>query len=83
MPNLKKEKGQKAIRFLRRKTRTNARIKAAAPDFRVIIDKSNRYIKAQVLDASGFVVAYIWYAWRSINRKRITEEELKGEGHIY
>jgi cytochrome d ubiquinol oxidase subunit II len=30
-----------------------------------------------------FVVAYIWYAWRSINRKRITEEELKGEGHIY
>ncbi len=30
-----------------------------------------------------FVVAYIWYAWKSINRKRITEEELKGEGHIY
>lgn len=30
-----------------------------------------------------FVVAYIWYAWKSINRKRITEEEMKGEGHIY
>lgn len=31
-----------------------------------------------------FVVAYIWYAWRSINRKRITEEELDNEeGHIY
>jgi len=30
-----------------------------------------------------FVVAYIWYAWRSINRKRITEEEMKEEGHIY
>ncbi|MFH0843451.1 MAG: cytochrome d ubiquinol oxidase subunit II [Bacteroidota bacterium] len=30
-----------------------------------------------------FVIAYIWYAWKSINRKRITEEEMKGEGHIY
>jgi len=30
-----------------------------------------------------FVIAYIWYAWRSINRKRITENELKGEGHVY
>ena len=30
-----------------------------------------------------FVIAYIWYAWRSINKKRITEEELKGEGHVY
>ena len=30
-----------------------------------------------------FVVAYIWYAWRAINKKRITEDELKGEGHVY
>jgi cytochrome bd ubiquinol oxidase subunit II len=30
-----------------------------------------------------FVVAYIWYAWRSINIKKITEDEMKGEGHIY
>lgn len=31
-----------------------------------------------------FVVAYIWYAWKSINRKRITGEEMKeGEGHVY
>lgn len=30
-----------------------------------------------------FVIAYIWYAWRSINRKRITEGELKEEGHVY
>jgi cytochrome d ubiquinol oxidase subunit II len=30
-----------------------------------------------------FVVAYIWYAWKSINRKRIDTEEMAGEGHMY
>jgi cytochrome bd ubiquinol oxidase subunit II len=30
-----------------------------------------------------FVIAYIWYAWRSINRKRITEEEMQEESHAY
>jgi cytochrome d ubiquinol oxidase subunit II len=32
-----------------------------------------------------FVAAYIWYAWRAINVKKITESEVTGEteGHIY
>jgi cytochrome d ubiquinol oxidase subunit II len=30
-----------------------------------------------------FVAAYIWYAWRSINRSRITTEEMVGEDHTY
>ncbi len=30
-----------------------------------------------------FVIAYIWYAWQSINNKKITEEEMKSEGHVY
>jgi cytochrome d ubiquinol oxidase subunit II len=30
-----------------------------------------------------FVIAYIWYAWRSINNKKITAEEMKSEEHIY
>lgn len=30
-----------------------------------------------------FVAAYIWYAWRSINNKKISGEELKEEGHVY
>lgn len=30
-----------------------------------------------------FVLAYIIYAWRSLNRKKITEEEMEGEGHSY
>jgi len=31
-----------------------------------------------------FVVAYIWYAWKAINKKRITGDEMNGEeGHVY
>ena len=30
-----------------------------------------------------FVFCYIWYAWRAISRKKITEEELEGEEHVY
>jgi cytochrome bd ubiquinol oxidase subunit II len=29
------------------------------------------------------VVAYIWYSWKSINNKRITEEEMNTDSHIY
>lgn len=29
------------------------------------------------------VLAYIWYAWRAINRKKIDKEEISGEGHKY
>ncbi|HKK68967.1 MAG TPA: cytochrome d ubiquinol oxidase subunit II [Bacteroidales bacterium] len=31
-----------------------------------------------------FVAAYIWFAWKAINRKRITKDELtSGESHFY
>jgi cytochrome bd ubiquinol oxidase subunit II len=32
-----------------------------------------------------FVLAYIWFAWKEINKKKITETEVTGgtEGHIY
>ncbi|NQV03616.1 MAG: cytochrome d ubiquinol oxidase subunit II [Bacteroidia bacterium] len=30
-----------------------------------------------------FVLAYIVYAWWSLNRKKITEEEMEGDGHAY
>ncbi|WP_295938954.1 cytochrome d ubiquinol oxidase subunit II [uncultured Alistipes sp.] len=30
-----------------------------------------------------FVVAYIWYAWRAMNRKPITREEIRGDDHMY
>ena len=30
-----------------------------------------------------FVAVYIWYAWRSINRQRITPGEMSGDDHMY
>ncbi|MEG0788745.1 MAG: cytochrome d ubiquinol oxidase subunit II [Alistipes sp.] len=30
-----------------------------------------------------FVVAYIWFAWRSINRTPITKAEVQGDDHLY
>lgn len=30
-----------------------------------------------------FVLAYIWHAWKSINNKRIDEDEMKNESHLY
>ena len=30
-----------------------------------------------------FVVAYIWYVWKSMNSKKIDADEMKTEGHIY
>jgi cytochrome d ubiquinol oxidase subunit II len=30
-----------------------------------------------------FVIAYIWYAWKAINNTKITESEMKSDGHKY
>ena len=30
-----------------------------------------------------FVAVYIWFAWKAINNKKITNEEMKEEGHVY
>lgn len=30
-----------------------------------------------------FVLAYIWYAWRSMNRKAVTRAEMNGDEHLY
>jgi cytochrome d ubiquinol oxidase subunit II len=30
-----------------------------------------------------FIFAYIWYAWKSINDRRINEQEMKSDGHVY
>jgi cytochrome d ubiquinol oxidase subunit II len=30
-----------------------------------------------------FVAGYIWYAWKAINKKKITGDEMKEEGHVY
>jgi cytochrome d ubiquinol oxidase subunit II len=30
-----------------------------------------------------FVLAYIWYAWKSINKKQIDADEINDEPHVY
>lgn len=30
-----------------------------------------------------FVFAYIWFAWKAINKKKISAEEIEGDGHKY
>lgn len=46
-------------KFLGRKKRINAKIKSSFPDFRIVVDKSNKYIKAQVLDTKGNVLCHV------------------------
>jgi len=48
-----------ARKFLGRKNRINAKIKAAHPDFRVVVNKSNLFVRAQVLALDGKVVCSI------------------------
>ncbi len=46
-------------RFFARKKRINAKIKASYPDYRIVVNKSNNYVSAQVIDASGKVMCHI------------------------
>ena len=41
------------------------------------------YVMSIVSLLIPFVVAYIWYVWRSMNRVRISEKELSKEDHPY
>lgn len=59
MQNLKSQVKGKVKNFIRRKFKVNSKIKATTPDFRVVVNKSNMYMKAQVLDAEGNVVVSI------------------------
>jgi large subunit ribosomal protein L18 len=46
-------------KFFGRKKRVNAKIKSSYPDFRIIVDKSNKYMKAQVIDPTGKVFCHV------------------------
>lgn len=50
---------KKAESYERRKHRVNAKIKATSPEARVIVERSNMYISAQVVDQKWHVVATI------------------------
>ena len=59
MQNLKPKASSKIANFLRRKFRVNSAIKAQKPDFRIVVNKSNCYIKAQLLDKAGNVLGAV------------------------
>ena len=44
---------------MKRKLRINTHIKSQKPDFRIVVNKTNRYIKAQLLDNQGNVVGSV------------------------
>ncbi len=52
-----------------------------------IFNASSSYYTLKVMSVVSllvpFVAVYIWVAWRAVNRKRITADELDGESHVY
>mgnify|MGYP002682236787 FL=1 len=67
-------------KYLKRKTRVNTKIKSHKPKYRLIINKSNLYISAQLVDQSGDIVASIndkKSAWKTkVERAFSAGEEL-------
>ncbi|PZM87650.1 MAG: 50S ribosomal protein L18 [candidate division SR1 bacterium] len=57
MSYLKNKLQDKIRKYLRRKNRVNAKIKAQQAQYRLLVDRSNLYVTAQVLDLAGNVVA--------------------------
>ena len=57
MSYLKNKLQDKIRKYLRRKNKVNSKIKSLNPDYRLLVERSNLYVKAQVLDAMGNVVA--------------------------
>jgi cytochrome d ubiquinol oxidase subunit II len=52
----------------------------------IINSSSSRYTLVTMSYVSlliPFVVAYIFYAWRSMNRTKISEDEIRSESHVY
>jgi cytochrome bd ubiquinol oxidase subunit II len=52
-----------------------------------IINASSSYFTLKTMLFISFIIpvvfAYIWYAWRSISNKKITNEEIKTGDHLY
>jgi len=57
MSYLKNKLQEKLRRYMRRKHRVNETIKSQNPEFRLLVERSNLYVKAQVLGRDGKVIA--------------------------
>ena len=56
MSYLKNKLQEKIRKYLRRKNKVNTKIKNLHPEYRLLVERSNLYVSAQVLDAQGNVV---------------------------
>ena len=59
MSHLTNKFKEKLRKYLRRKIRVNKKIKSQNPEARLVVNKSNLYIKWQVIAADGKVLAVI------------------------
>jgi len=59
MKYLKNKLQDKGRRYLRRKKRSNTKVKLQYPEARLVVNRSNKYIWAQVIDQDGKVIATI------------------------
>ncbi len=59
MTYLKNNLIEKQRKYLRRKARVNTQIKLSSPEYRVIVSRSNLYVKAEVIASDGKVLASI------------------------
>jgi cytochrome d ubiquinol oxidase subunit II len=68
----------------------NSTFYPSVSDFRsslTIYNASSSYFTLKTMMYVSFiiplVVAYIWYAWKAINKRKITSGEMNEEGHLY
>jgi len=68
----------------------NSTFYPSASDFRsslTIYNASSSYFTLKTMMYVSFIIpfvfAYIWYAWKVINKRKITSEEMNEEGHVY
>jgi len=57
MTYLKNKLIEKQNKYLRRKQRVNAQVKLACPEYRVVVSRSNLYVKADLVTANGNTLA--------------------------
>lgn len=57
MKHITKKIKQVVAKYFRKKHRINAQVKASWAEARIIVNKSNKYISAQIVDLSGKVLA--------------------------
>ncbi len=57
MSYLKNKLIEKQNKYLRRKQRVNAQVKLSSPEYRVVVSRSNLYIKADLIAMNGNTLA--------------------------